>query len=114
MGGCCNAAGERGKPQENVKVKKPKKTEIGNQEVEDPEIKLYWIRASQPSRALYTFLETARIEFEDCELQFGESRKPEYLAINPKGQVPFMTVDGVCYNESCSMLRYLAQRIPRL
>jgi glutathione S-transferase len=35
------------------------------------------------------------------------------LEINPKGQVPFMTVDGELYIESCSMLRWLAQKFGR-
>jgi glutathione S-transferase len=58
-------------------------------------------------------MEYAKIKFESVEIAVGDNRKPEFLAINPKGQVPFITVDGVCYNESCSMLRYLAQRFSR-
>ena len=109
MGGCCGSSNERGKPTPpNGGVQKKKEPVIP-----DPEIKLYWIRMSQPSRALYTFLTHCRIKFEDIELQMGEQKKPEFMAINPKGLVPFMTVDGQLYNESCAVLRWLAGRFSK-
>src|SRR5258708_5438211 len=43
----------------------------------------------------------------------GETRKPEYLAINPNGTVPYLrTGDGRGIGESNAMLWYLAEGSP--
>ena len=33
--------------------------------------------------------------------------------MNPRGLIPFLMIDDVCYDESCSILRYLSQRFPK-
>lgn len=42
----------------------------------------------------------------------GEQLKPEYLAVNPKGRVPTLVVDGVALTENPAILHYLAARFP--
>ena len=39
---------------------------------DDPKITLYWIRGSQPARAVYTFMQSAGITFDDVELTPGQ------------------------------------------
>ena len=36
------------------------------------------------------------------------------LALNPAGKIPFITLDGKTYNESASILRFLARKYPSL
>ena len=80
-------------------------------------ILLYVDYASQPSRACLSFCELAGIPFElkMTRLAKGDGRKPEYLKINPLGQVPAMQeVDAdtgeVLFTllESHTIMRYLA------
>ena len=52
--------------------------------MEASQIKLYWVRMSQPARAIHTFLTAAGIPFEAVDMN-GKFKSPEYLAINPKG-----------------------------
>ena len=49
-------------------------------------------------------------EAKEIELSKGEHKTPEYLAINPAGQVPAMNVDGFLLAESLAMTHYLAQK----
>ena len=59
----------------------------------------YYDILSQPARALKSFLVEAGIEHEDHLLDIfkGEHKTPEMLALNPAGQVPFITIDGKPY-----------------
>ena len=53
-----------------------------------------------------------------CRMQFvdvlaGASREPAFLAVNPRGQVPFLvTADGVGLGESNAIAWYLAEGTP--
>lgn len=40
----------------------------------------------------------------------GDHKKPEYLAINPTGQVPAMTYDDFALTESVAITHYLAEK----
>lgn len=51
--------------------------------------------------------ETARIDFRS-----EEQRKPEYLAINPKGRVPALVADDGVLTETPAILVYIAQQFP--
>ena len=75
-------------------------------------IKLYWNLESQPARAVKALLEAGKVEHESIHLDFmkGEHKTPEILAINPAGQVPFVTVDGKLMVESASILRYFTNK----
>jgi glutathione S-transferase len=42
----------------------------------------------------------------------GENRTPEYLALNPEGKVPTLTIDGTVLTEVAATLYYLARRFP--
>jgi glutathione S-transferase len=44
------------------------------------------------------------------DLQAGEQRNPEYLALNPNGKVPLLVIDGTPIFESLAILLYLAER----
>jgi glutathione S-transferase len=47
-------------------------------------------------------------------LDFGkdEQRSPDYLRLNPRGQVPTLVIDGQPYFESAALLMILAERHP--
>ncbi|MGZ3376890.1 MAG: glutathione S-transferase family protein [Phenylobacterium sp.] len=53
--------------------------------------------------------------FEGRPLSFGknENRTPEYLAINPLGQVPTLVIDGRALTEVAGILFYLAKAYPQ-
>jgi len=42
--------------------------------------------------------------------QAGENKRPEFLALNPRGQVPVLTDDAVTIWDSTAILVYLARR----
>jgi glutathione S-transferase len=46
------------------------------------------------------------------DLAAGEQRNQDYLAINPRGRVPAMVVDGTVITEALAVLSYLACRYP--
>lgn len=50
---------------------------------------------------------TVRIDF-----AAGEQRKPEYLAINPKGRVPSLVTERGVLTETPAILAYIAQSFP--
>jgi len=52
------------------------------------------------------------LEYENPKLDMatGEHKKPEYLAINPAGQVPAMVHDGFVVTESAAIVHYLAEK----
>jgi len=54
--------------------------------------------------------------FELVELDFdkGETRKPEYLAINPLGKLPALDADGQVITETAAICLYLADLRPKL
>lgn len=47
-------------------------------------------------------------EYQHVDLQQGDQKTPEYLAINPYGKVPAMVDDGYTLAESNAISRYLA------
>lgn len=47
------------------------------------------------------------------KLHKGEHQTPEYLAINPNGQVPVITVDGKPLNQILAIADYLDRRFPQ-
>ena len=51
-------------------------------------------------------------EFKLMSLQSGDLKKPEYLAINPRGKVPALTDDGFTIWESAAIAEYLEERYP--
>lgn len=76
--------------------------------------KLYGISASRAMRPLW-LLEELGLEFEHIPLDYRstELRSPEYLAINPNGQVPTLIDGELVLWESMAINLYLASRYGR-
>jgi len=51
-------------------------------------------------------------EFRLIDFNKGESRSPEYLAINPAGKVPAMQGDDLLLTESAAIITYLGDKFP--
>ena len=47
------------------------------------------------------------------DLQAGDGRTPEFLAINPMGKIPALTHRGVTVTETAAILAYLADTFPQ-
>lgn len=62
------------------------------------------------SIAVAIALHEAGIVFESHKVSFrdAEQTKPTYLAINPKGRVPTLEIDGVLLTETGALLEYIA------
>ena len=63
------------------------------------------------SRASHIALEEAGAQFEPIRvnLKDGEQRKPEYLALNPKGRVPTLVTDRGILTETPAILAWIGQ-----
>ena len=53
------------------------------------------------------------IETQTVKLHKGEQHAPEYLALNPMGQVPLLVVDGQPLNQIVAICDYLDRRFPQ-
>jgi glutathione S-transferase len=67
------------------------------------------------SLASHIALEDAGADYATVRIDFaaGEQRKPDYLAINPKGRVPALVTDRGILTETPAMLAFIAQSFPR-
>ncbi|MEK9970130.1 MAG: glutathione S-transferase N-terminal domain-containing protein [Ferrovibrio sp.] len=65
--------------------------------------------------ASHIALEEAGADYTITRISFASSdqRKPEYLAINPKGRVPALVTDRGVLTETPAMLAYIAQSFPQ-
>lgn len=52
-------------------------------------------------------------DYVKVDLFKGEHKKPEYLAINPRGQVPALVDGDICIYESVAIVEYLERRYPK-
>ena len=59
-------------------------------------------------------LEEAGAEFEAVRTAIAEKahKRPEYLAVNPRGLIPAMEVDGAVVTENIAVLAYIGHRWP--
>jgi glutathione S-transferase len=78
-------------------------------------IKLYFAPGAC-SFVPHCLLEASGAEFEPAmiKLHKGEQNGPEYLAINPRGQVPVLVVDGVVITQILAICEYLHQTFPEM
>jgi glutathione S-transferase len=73
-------------------------------------IKLYGISRSRAFRCLW-MLEELGLEYEHIPIDFvGETKKPDYLAINPNGRIPALIDGDTVLWESMAINLYLAQK----
>ena len=74
-------------------------------------LKIYGIARSRAFRTLWMAKELG-LDYENVEIDFatGETRAPEYLAINPNGHVPAIDDDGFMLWESMAINLYLAKK----
>ena len=65
--------------------------------------------------ASHIALEDAGATYEAVRLDFGagDQRKPEYLAVNPKGRVPALATDRGVLTETPAILAFIAQNFPQ-
>jgi glutathione S-transferase len=76
-------------------------------------LKLYWAPNTCALASHIALEETgADYEAQRLDLKAGEQRKPEYLAINPKGRVPALVTEEGILTETPAILVYLAQTRP--
>lgn len=59
-------------------------------------------------------LNEAGVEYETKLIRFmrGEHKSPEFKAVNPKGKVPALQIDGEILTENVAILLYLNERFP--
>jgi glutathione S-transferase len=60
-------------------------------------------------------LEEANAEFDAVRLILpnGDQRRPEYLAIHPRGRVPVLVIDGVAISENIAVLTAIDRLFPQ-
>jgi len=77
-------------------------------------LKVYVDRMSQPSRAVLLFCKLNNLEFEEVKISLfkGEHKFPEFMEINPMGQVPAISHGDFNLFESHTILRYLSAAFP--
>ena len=77
-------------------------------------IKLYGVPMSRAMRCLW-MLEELGVPYENIKTNFatGETRKPEFLRINPNGHIPALEDGDVTLCESLAINLYLARKYDR-
>ncbi len=75
-------------------------------------IKLYGLELSGNSYKVKLFLELLKLEYEWIEVDLikGEHKSPEYLALNPFGQVPLLINGDIKLADAQAILVYLARQ----
>jgi glutathione S-transferase len=78
----------------------------------DVYVKLYDYPLSGHAHRARLFLSLLGVEaqFIEVDLGKGDHRKPDFLAINPFGEVPALDDDGVIVTDSTAILVYLAKK----
>ena len=76
-------------------------------------MKLYGFGPTRSLRALWGLKELGiEFEFIPVNLQAGEHKRPEFLAINPAGKVPVLVDGDLMLPESAAIVLYLAEKYP--
>jgi len=76
-------------------------------------LKIYGWRRSRAARCMWV-MEELGLAYEQMPLNphAGETRTPEYLALNPSGKIPTLVHDEFVLSESVAINWYLASRFP--
>jgi glutathione S-transferase len=73
-------------------------------------LKIFGIAKSRAFRTLWV-AEEAGVAFDHIQTNFNEdSKKPEFLKVNPMGQVPAIEDDGFALSESMALNLYIAKK----
>ncbi|HEY2773222.1 MAG TPA: glutathione S-transferase family protein [Candidatus Binatia bacterium] len=74
-------------------------------------ITLYGVPGSRAFRTIW-MLEELGVAYENVPTHFanGDTKKPDYLALNPNGHIPTLVDDGVAYWESMAINLHLARK----
>lgn len=76
-------------------------------------MKLYGFGPTRSLRALWGLRELGvEFEFIPVNLQAGEHKRPEFLAVNPAGKVPVLVDGDLVLPESAAIVLYLAEKYP--
>jgi glutathione S-transferase len=76
-------------------------------------MKLYHCPNTRSERVMWMFRELGVVpEIHEVNLFTGESRKPEYLAINPTGFVPTLVDGDLTLVESAAIILHLGDKFP--
>jgi glutathione S-transferase len=77
-------------------------------------IEIFWGSGSPFSWRVLLTLEHKQIPYQSRLMQFskGETKTAEYLAMNPRGEVPTLRDGDVVVRESIAILAYLERRFP--
>jgi glutathione S-transferase len=76
-------------------------------------IKIYGWRKSRAVRCMWV-LEELGVDYQQVPLKphAGETKTPEYLAMNPAGKIPTLDHDGFVLSETVAINHYLASTLP--
>ncbi len=76
---------------------------------------IFWFSPGSSSMATHIALHEVGAEFEprNVSLPKGETHSPDFLAMNPDGKVPTLSIDGRILTEVAGTLFYLARRFPK-
>ncbi len=76
-----------------------------------PSIVVYGGRMGSSFRVHWMLAELGlTYETKSLDMANGEHKKPEFLAVNPAGQIPVMIYDGFTLTESAAIAHYLAEK----
>src|SRR5258707_9695546 len=80
----------------------------------NPPMLTFWFSPGASSMATHIALHEVGAQFDARPLSFSkkENKTPEFLALNPEGKVPTMSIDGHVLTEVAGSLFYLARRFP--
>jgi len=73
-----------------------------------------WGSTGTAATIVHMVLAEAHADFEVrfIGLRAGDNRRPEFLAINPKGEVPALVADGTVITETPAICQYVAETHP--
>lgn len=73
----------------------------------------FYTNPQSRARIVRWMLEETGLEYSTETIEYGPAMKsPEYLALNPMGKVPMLTVDGQVVTEVAAICTYLAELAP--